>query len=88
LRLSRFGGHLWRTPINSCNVCKEDHECISHRLFDWDSKNGRGQNRKILFLGGTDEFQDFANDSITRIFDHAFFYKNDKHYLISLILIL
>jgi hypothetical protein len=37
----------------------------------------RGQNRKILFLGGTDEFQDFANDSITRIFDHAFFYKND-----------
>lgn len=37
----------------------------------------RSQGGKVLFLGGTLEFEDFANNSISRIFDLALFFKGD-----------
>lgn len=37
----------------------------------------RTLDKKVLFLGGTEEFKDFANNSISRIFDLAFFYQDD-----------
>lgn len=33
--------------------------------------------KKICYIGGTDEFYDYANNSVYKIYDSAFFYKND-----------
>jgi len=33
--------------------------------------------KKICYVGGTDEFFEFANNSVEKIYDSAFFYKND-----------
>jgi hypothetical protein len=33
--------------------------------------------KKICYIGGTDEFFEFANNSVEKIYDSAFFYKND-----------
>jgi uncharacterized protein YqgQ len=32
---------------------------------------------KTCYIGGTEEFYEFANNSVNKIYDSAFFYKND-----------
>ena len=32
---------------------------------------------KTCYIGGTEEFYEFANNSVDKIYDSAFFYKND-----------
>ena len=33
--------------------------------------------KKTCYIGGTEEFYEFANNSVDKIYDSAFFYKND-----------
>lgn len=37
----------------------------------------RSFGHKTCYIGGTDEFYEFANNSVHKIYDSAFFYKND-----------
>jgi len=33
--------------------------------------------KKTCYIGGTEEFYEFANNSVNKIYDSTFFYKND-----------